>query len=74
MGGGWKEQMPHGLNKKRPAKKIQEERKKLFFVAVAAEPVQGRRAHGGKIETEKNQKRTERAALHRTNGSFVWWQ
>ncbi len=50
--------MPHGLNKKRPEKKFKrKEIKKLFFVAVAAELVQGGRAHGGKIETEKNRKK-----------------
>ncbi len=39
--------MPHGLSKKRPAKNNQEaKKKKIFFVAVAAEPVLGGRAHG----------------------------
>ncbi len=42
--------MPHGLSKKRPAKKIK--RKKIFFVAVAAEPVM-EGAHMGKIRLEK---------------------
>ncbi len=41
--------MPHGLNKKRHAKKFKvKKNQKHFLVAVAAEPVQGGRAHGEK--------------------------
>ena len=57
--------MPHSLSKKRPAKESREKKckKKVFFVAVAAEPAHGGRAHGKKIrlakkiETEKNRKK-----------------
>ena len=49
MWGKQKEQMPHGVSKKRPAKtNSREKNKKKFFVAVAAEPVQGGRTHGEK--------------------------
>ena len=40
------EQILHGLNNKHHAKKISKEAKIFFLAAVAAEPVQGGRAHG----------------------------
>ncbi len=62
MGGKQKEQMPHGLSKKRPAKKSG---KKIFLLLLLLPNLFMEGVHMGKIrvekkkETEKNRKKSD---------------
>ncbi len=77
MWGKQKEQMPHGVSKKRPAKTNSREKNKKSFLLLLLPNLFREGAHMGKnrlekkIETGKNQKKTERAALHYTNASCM---
>ena len=69
-GGKQKEQMPHSLSKKHPAKKS----RGIFLLLLLNLFMEG--THMGKRLAKKirDRKKSKRAALHHTNGSFVWWQ
>ncbi len=66
--------MPHGRNKKHLAKKFKRKNLKDFFWSLLLLNLFREGAHMEKIRLEtkdRDRKKTERAALHHTNGSLV---